>query len=309
MATVQSLDEAYVRALLSEASRNPDLRVVFADSAKRFRDFLAKHPEKSIQVGIAEQNQVGIAAGLALSGKLPVVAAFAFLMSMRSCEQVRTDLCYPNLNVKLLSLYAGVSMGSGGTTHHSIEDIAILRSFAGMTVVVPADASSTEAAMKAALSRRGPVYIRIDVGSSPTVYENEVPFEIGKANRLRDGADLTIAACGIMVARALEAADILGTKGIEARVLDVHSVKPIDRDAIVSAAKDTRLIVTAEQHSIVGGLGSAVAEVVSLEHPTRVVRLGVPDAFCPIGSQSEILDYYGLNGPGIADAVQKALRP
>jgi transketolase len=272
-------------------------------------DFKAKFPRRFIDLGIAEANMVGVAAGLAMRGKVPFVNTFATFALMRACEQIRVDVCYHNANVKFAGMFGGVAAGFSGPTHHSIEDIAIARSLPNMVVIAPADAVSAYHATLAAANHTGPVYIRLGVDVTPQVYGEHCPFEIGKGIVLRDGSDVTIVAAGLtMVPNALEAADLLKQTGVQARVIDMHTIKPIDRELIVQAARQTGLLVTVEEHSVIGGLGGAVAEVLGEEYPVPLRILGIPDAYCKeVAPYSEHLRRYGLDAAGIAASVQQAL--
>ena len=297
--------EAVSEVLRETAKQDPLLCVLTADLMRstKTKPFSTDFPDRFINVGIAEQSMVGIAAGLATCGKLPVVAAFAAMLSMRACEQIRTDVAYPNLNVKIIACSAGLTFGYSGPTHHAIEDIAILRAMANMTVIVPCDARETREAVRAALARPGPVYIRIGRTSERTVYPEKVDYEIGRAIVLREGTDVTLIGCGRTVADCIIAADLLLKEGIMARVLDLHTIKPIDWAAIVEAAK-TRLIVTVEEHSEIGGLGGAVAEMLAgLGNTPPLKRLGIPDTYPPVGPQEALLDKYGVTALHIADVV------
>ena len=257
--------------------------------------FQLAYPQRYIEVGVAEQNMVGIAAGLALAGKIPVVHSFACFISMRACEQVRTTVAYPKLNVKFLVTHAGISTGSAGTTHHSIEDIAIMRAIPNMTVLVPGDAREVRLVLDYAIKHLGPVYIRLSAAEVEDVYTKKDRFSIGKATRLRDGSDATIITTGILIHDGMCAADILKRKyGIEVRLLQMASIKPLDKGAIIEAARDTGKIVTVEDHNVFGGLGSAVSEVVAEVGFGQVKRTGVNDRFCGVGSMACLMENEGL---------------
>jgi transketolase len=304
--------DAVCQVLCEVAEKDPSLWVLTADVMRtvRLAPFAKAFPERFVNVGIAEQCMVGAAAGLATCGKVAVVNAFAAMLSMRACEQIRTDLAYGNLNVKLIASAAGFAAGYAGPTHHAIEDIAILRSMANMTVLVPCDARETREAVRAALGRPGPVYIRLG-GRAPdfTVYKDAPDYRIGRAVVLRDGGDVTLIACGRTVIECVGAARLLSEEGIQARVLDMHTVKPIDTTAVEKAVRETRLIFTVEEHNITGGLGGAVAEVMAeLGSSTPLKRLGVPDAYAPIATADVLLDRYGVTAPRIADTVMHSLK-
>lgn len=316
-----STRDAFGRALVEVGRKDERVVLISADAmgSCRATNFSLEFPHRAFNFGIAEQQAVSAAAGLATCGFVPFVTTITAMLVMRSCEQVRTDIAYPRLNVKLVGISAGLSMGPGGTTHHATEDIAIMRSFANMTVLVPADAVETERAIKAAAEFEGPVYVRLGRSEDPIVYRvsteaapafevEHTRFRIGRAITLRDGSDVTLIGTGRMVAECLKAAATLETQGVSARVLDFHTIKPLDEEAVVRAASETTGIVTVEEHNVVGGLGEAVSGVVASHRPCRVVRLGVPDVFCAIGSPDELLELYGLTGDKIASAALSLLR-
>jgi transketolase len=302
--------EAWSVTLAEMAEERPEIVVLSADLigatlASRFAD---RYPERSFNVGVAEQNLIGVAAGLALTGKIPVVATFSVFILMRACEQVRTDICYPNLNVKLIGTASGLSFGLGGPTHATTEDIAIARAMPNLVVMVPADYPETVKAMRAAIEYQGPVFLRVGRSAEPVVYASEPPFEIGKAHQLRDGHDVTLVACGVMVFESLRAADILQEKGISARVIDMHTIKPLDTDVLQKAANETKAILSVEEHTIIGGLGGAVAEVLAeAGTKTRFKRVGIPDIFATSGRPDYLREYYGLNGANIAEQALSLL--
>lgn len=268
-----------------------------------------EYPKRFFNVGIAEANMIGMAAGLSTMGYIPFIHAFAMFMAGRGYDQIRNSICYPGLNVKCVGTHAGLSVGEDGATHQCIEDIALMRAIPGMTVVCPADAIETEAAVKAIAEYEGPVYLRI--GRLPVEIINDRPdyeFRIGKANQLKAGNDVTIIATGLMVPDALKAAETLEREGIHARVLDMHTIKPIDEAAILKAAAETGCIVTAEEHNVLGGLGGAVSEVVASEQPVPVVRVGVRDCFGRSGNALELLKLYHLTAEDIALAAKQAIQ-
>jgi transketolase len=300
--------DVYGTVLAEIGKEHEDVVVLGADCFDSCRciEFQKRFPERSFNIGIAEANMVGIAAGLAVSGKTPFVNTFGFLLSMRACEQVRTDICYPNLNVKLVTSMFGLIAGTAGTTHHATEDIAIMRSFPNMTVIEAADGFEVMKAVNAALGTHGPVYLRVGRDTVP-VYKKDYAFEVGKSVQLRDGEDVAIIASGIMVSRALEAADRLAEKGIGVRIINMHTIKPIDRESIV-AARHCRMIVTAEEHSSIGGLGSAVAEIMAEEGlgiPLR--RIGIKDVFCGIGPTQELRKKHGLTSDDMMKVIEASM--
>ncbi len=272
--------------------------------------FGKKFPERFFNVGIAEQNLFGVAAGLAKSGLTPFVSTMAVFTSMRAAEQVRTDICYQNLNVKIIATHAGASFGQAGTTHHCTEDLAIMRSFANMTVIVPADGIEMALCVRACVDRPGPVYIRIGRGFEPTYYKDEdYGFEIGKAVTIKDGTDITLICCGITVLQAAEAAKILAENdGLSVRVLNMHTIKPLDTEAVMKAVLETRRIITFEEHNILGGLGSAVADVIAKSGKGCAFEtVGIPDCFCVVGYPEDLYTHYGLDTDGIMTKVREVM--
>lgn len=272
--------------------------------------FGKEFPDRFLQIGIAEANLMGVAAGLAMRGHIPFVNTFATFAATRACEQLRVELAYPRTNVKVVGYYTGLSGGFAGPTHHSIEDIAVTRALPGFTVLSPADAYEAYQAIWAAAAHDGPVYIRASRAETPLVHRRETEFRIGEAVTLAEGDDVTIIATGcLLVARALEAAELLAECGISCRVVNMHTLKPLDEQAIVAAARDTGLIVTYEDHNSLGGLGSAVAGVVLANEPVPVLRFGVPDQFCSPGAEYEdILDQIGLSPRDVVRAVLRHRR-
>ena len=270
--------------------------------------FAKRFPERFFDCGIAEGNMMSIAAGAAAAGLIPVASTFAMFAAGRAFEQVRNSIGYAHLNVKICATHAGLSVGEDGATHQCNEDIATMRVIPGMTVICPADDIETKAAVRAVVEYEGPVYLRFGRMAQPGIYEAEnYSFTIGKGIKLTEGNDVTVIATGLMVSRALQAADLLKEKGIEARVLDFHTIKPIDTELVEKAAKETGAIVTAEEHSIIGGLGSAVAEAVGETYPVPVVKVGVNDRFGESGPAKEILEKYGLTAESIVKAAEKAI--
>lgn len=300
---------AYSTTLENLAERIPQLVVVTNDavgSSKLVR-FRERFPDRLVNVGIAEQNMVGIASGLANGGMLPFVSAASCFLTARGLEQIKVDLAYSRRNVKLCGMSSGVAYGALGATHHSIEDIAWTRAIAGMTVVVPADPIETAQAVEAAAEFDGPVFLRISRMGVPEIHDANYQFKVGKAHELRHGNDVTIIANGTMAHHALRAAEEVAKDGIDARVLNMATVRPLDVESITRAAAETGAIVTIEEHTIYGGLGSAVAEVVVATHPVPMKILGIPGVFAPTGSATWILDHFKLNTEGIVDAVGSVL--
>lgn len=301
--------EAYGKALVKLGKMNDDVVVLDADLSKstKTNDFLKAYPNRFFNMGIAEQNLVGAACGLAAAGKVPFASTFAMFATGRAFEVIRNSVCYPKLNVKIAATHAGITVGEDGGSHQSVEDISLMRSIPNMTVVVPADGIEAEKMIFAAAEFDGPMYIRLGRSAVPTIFEEDYNFEIGKGVVLRDGNDATIIACGIMVNEALIAADMLKEENINARVINMSTIKPIDTDLIIKAAKETKAIVTAEEHSVIGGLGSAVSEVVSESNPIIVKKVGMNDCFGESGTPSELLEKYGLTAKNIVEKVKEAL--
>ena len=302
--------EAYGKALAALANTNENVVVLDADLSKSTKtaDFKAVAPEKFFNMGIAEGNMMGVAAGLSTCGKIPFVSTFAMFAAGRAFEQIRNSICYPKLNVKVCATHAGLTVGEDGASHQAIEDISLMRSVPNMVVINPADDIETEAAIKAVAEMEGPCYVRLGrMAVSRVNDEANYNFVIGKGITLAEGNDVAIIATGIMVEAALEAKEELAKEGINARVINIHTIKPIDEELIIKAAKETGVIVTAEEHSVIGGLGSAVAEVVSENCPVPVLRVGVKDTFGESGKPNELLEKYGLTSNDIVNKVKKAL--
>lgn len=267
------------------------------------------YPERFFNVGIAEANMMGMAAGMAAFGLKPFVNAFAMFAAGRTFDQIRNSIAYPGLNVKITGTHAGLIVGEDGATHQCLEDIALMRSIPGMTVVCPADGNETRQAVLALKDYEGPAYLRIGRAAVKTVTDFEgYSFELGKAVQIRGGNDVTIIACGITVEKALEAADELAGEGISARVLDFHTIKPLDKEAILLAARETGAIVTAEEHNVLGGLGSAVSEAVTEEMPVPVLKVGTMDVFGRSGNAEQLLELYGITGKRIAQKAREAVK-
>ncbi len=300
--------DAYGNALKELGARD-DILVLDADLAKATKTiaFKKEFPEKFIDCGIAEGNMMGIAAGLATTGYTVFASSFAMFAAGRAFEQVRNSIAYPNLNVKIGATHAGISVGEDGASHQCCEDIALMRSIPNMVIINPADDVEARQAVLAAAEHEGPVYMRFGRLAVPRVNAEDYKFEIGKGVTLRGGNDVTIVASGLMVAEALAAADELAKEGIEARVINIHTIKPIDKDILVKAAKETGAIVTAEEHSIIGGLGGAVCEALADEYPVPVIRLGVNDTFGKSGPALELLKIYGLDSTNIVKKAKIAI--
>jgi len=301
--------EAYGVILKELGAKHQDIVVLDADLSKSTKTavFAKAFPERFFNVGIAEQNLMGVGAGLAAAGKIPFVSTFAMFAAGRAFEQIRNSICYPKLNVKIAATHAGLTVGEDGASHQAIEDISLMRSIPNMTVLVPADAEETRQAVAFAAEYKGPVYIRLGRMSVPDLFTADYKFELGKAVQLTDGTDVTIMATGIMAAIAKDAAEELAKSGIRARVLNFHTIKPIDKEAIIKAAVETGGIVTCEEHSIIGGLGSAVAEVVVENSPVPMERVGVMDTFGESGTPASLLVKYHLTADDIVIAAKKVI--
>ena len=302
--------EAYGKALASLATVNENILVLDADLSKSTKtaDFKAVCEERFFNMGIAEGNMMGVAAGLATCGKIPYVSTFAMFAAGRAFEQIRNSIGYTHLNVKICATHAGLTVGEDGASHQAIEDLALMRTIPGMTVICPADAVETEAAIKAIADFDGPCYVRLGRAAVNVINdENTYKFEIGKGVTLSEGNDVTIIATGIMVDVALEAKEILANKGINARIINIHTLKPIDSELLIKAAKETGAIVTVEEHSIIGGLGSAVSEVISEEYPVPVLKVGVKDVFGESGLPNQLLEKYGLTASAVVEKAEKAI--
>ncbi len=302
---------AYGKALEELAAQEPNLVVLDADlsGSTMTKGFGAEHPDRFFDMGIAEANMVGVAAGLATCGKKPFVNTFAMFAAGRAWEQVRNSVAYPGLNVKVVGSHGGLSVGEDGATHQCIEDLAIMRAIPNMTVLCPCDGNEMKQAVKALLAYDGPAYLRLGRLAVETVTDQVegYEFQIGKGVLLRDGQDVTVVAVGMMVQMALTAADILAEEGISVRVIDMHTIKPLDTEILLAAARDTGCIVTSEEANIVGGLGSAVSEYLTSVCPVPVIRHGVEDEFGRSGAAQKVLEAYHLTPAGIADKVRQAL--
>ena len=303
--------ESYGNALAELGDKYENLYVFDADLAAATKTgiFKKKFPDRFFDCGIAESNMMGVAAGMAATGKIPFVSTFAMFAAGRAFEQVRNSIGYPHLNVKIGATHAGISVGEDGATHQCNEDIALMRTIPGMTVIIPADDVEAKAAVEAAINYEGPVYMRfgrlaVPVFNDPDTYK----FEIGKGIKLRDGKDITIVATGLMVYEAIEAAKALAEQGIEATVINIHTIKPIDKDIIIEAAKNTGLVLTVEEHSVIGGLGEAVCDVLSENYPTKVVKIGVNDEFGHSGPAVDLLKQYGLCAENIVAKALEAVK-
>ncbi len=302
--------DAFVGTLETLGAENTDIVAVCNDSvgSSKLGGFRDRFPDRLVNVGIAEQNMVGVGAGLANGGKIPFVCAAAPFLTGRALEQIKADVAYSETNVKLVGISSGMAYGELGATHHSIEDFAWIRALPNVPVIAPADRIETAAAVKWAAAHEGGCFLRLSRVGVPDLLSEDHVFELGKANRLREGQDLTVIANGVLTHRAIAAAVILEARGLSARVLNMATVRPIDADAILDAARDTGAILTCEEHTVFGGLGSAVAEVVVDHHPVPMTRLGVPGIFAPTGSANFLLDEFGMSPDGIAESAMALVK-
>lgn len=301
--------DAYGKALVKLGAMDPRVVVLDADLSKSTKtaDFMKHYPDRFFNVGIAEQNMMGIAAGLAAAGKIPFASTFAVFAAGRAFEQVRNSIAYTCLNVKIAATHAGLTVGEDGASHQAIADLAAMRALPNMTVIVPADGVETEQAVFAAAGAEGPFYIRLGRPALPVLFDAGYRFRVGRAAVMRPGHDATVIACGIMVAEALRAAEELEAEGLSVRVINMSTIKPLDREAVVAAARETGAVVTAEEHTIIGGLGSAVAETLVETVPVPMERVGIKDVFGESGKPSELLEKYGLTANNIKEAVRRAI--
>ena len=304
-----STRDAYGQALIELGEQIAEVVVFEADisTSTRTNGFSKKFPDRFFNIGVAEQNEMGIAAGAATCGKIAFVSTYAVFASMRACEQIRTFVAYPKLNVKICPSHGGVTPANDGVTHQATEDLGIIRTIPGMTVLMPADAVSTKMAVHQAARTDGPFYIRLTRDSVPVLYDENLDFQIGKAIVIREGQDVTLIGNGDMVCRALEAAEELAKENVTATVIDVHTIKPIDEEAIVKAASQTRAVVTVEDHQIYGGLGSAVAEVLVENCPVAMERIGLRNTFAESGKYEELLTKYQMDVPSIVEAAKRVI--
>ncbi len=307
MQKAKSQRNALGEALVCLGDENEKLVVLSPDVgiSTRVLIFKSKHPERYFCTGISEQNTVGLASGLASMGWSTVIAAYAMFICGKSWEQIRSSVCYPNLNVKIVATHGGINVGQDGVTHQSIEDIALMRAVPGLTILAPCDANEVLPLLRLALSKEGPVYIRLERESMPIISQSKNSYKIGNSSRLRDGNDITIIAVGGMVWKALEAAEILASEGIQAAVINMYSLKPIDREAIIKAASETKCIITAEDHNRIGGLGSAVAEIIVQSKMVHMEIIAVDDTFAESGKAKDLFEKYHLT---VGDIVNSARR-
>ncbi len=301
--------DGYGEAIVELGAENPQVVVLDADLATGTRSqwFDAKYPDRFFDMGIAEQDMLGTAAGLSLAGKIPFVSTYGVFLAGRAWDQIRTTICYGNLNVKIAGAHGGISVGPDGATHQALEEFALMRVLPNMTLVVPCDAEETKKATKAAAAMVGPVYLRFGREAVPVITDAKTPFEIGKAQTFREGKDLTIFANGIMVNQALIAAEEMAKEGIDAKVVNLHTLKPLDEEAILKAARETGAVVTAEEHQILCGMGGAVAEVLVKHHLVPVEMVGIQDTFGESGTWEELMENYNVTWKDIVEASKKVL--
>jgi len=304
-----SMRIAYGQALADYGEINPDVVVLDADvsASTQTHYFAARFPDRFFNVGVAEAGMVDVAVGFALGGKIPFANTFASLISLRAAEQVRTCVAYARTNVKLAAAYSGLSDSKDGPTHHSVFDLAVMRAMPNITVVVVADATEARKLVPAVAEYDGPVYLRLSRAEVPVIFDDDHVVKIGQGVTLREGKDVTLIGTGIMVGRCLEAGNLFADEGIQARVLELHTLKPLDEALIVQAAEETGAIVTAEEHTIIGGLGGAVAEVLSTRCPVPIMRVGIPDTFTESGPYEPLLDRYGMGVTDIVTAARQAI--
>jgi transketolase len=302
--------DVYGEVLLEMGTSNPDIVALDADlsGSTMTKVFGKAFPDRFFNMGVSEQDMIGTAAGLALAGKIPFVSTFAIFATGRVWEQVRQAVAYPRLNVKIVASHGGLCVGEDGASHQALEDLSLMRVIPHMTVIVPADGVELKGILKTALETPGPFYIRTSRMKFPVVYKSGASYTVGHGDILRDGRDLTIIACGLMVSESLKAATILQEKGISARVVNMSTIKPIDKELIVRCARQTGAIITAEEHSVIGGLGSAVCELIAETHPVAVRRIGVEDRFGTSGTGAELLEYYGLTTANVVNVAVELAR-
>ena len=297
--------ESYGEALLELGKENKNVVVFDADlsSATKTSIFAKEFPERFFDMGIAEQNMMSTAAGMSTCGKIPYVSTFAVFAAGRAYDQIRNSICYPNLNVKICATHAGITVGEDGATHQMIEDISLMRTLPNMTVISTSDDTQTKWAVKEISKIKGPVYLRLARLATPKIYEENQKFEIGKAVQIGDGIDATVFATGVTVAEALKTQEILKEKGIEIRVVDIHTIKPIDKEMIIKCAKETKRLISIEDHSIIGGIGSAISEVLTEEYPAKLERMGIKDTFGKSGKAEKLMQYFGITAKDLEEKL------
>ena len=294
--------QSYGEALLELGKENENIVVLDSDLASATTDLFGKeYPERFFDMGIAEQNMISTAAGMSTCGKIPYASTFAVFAAGRAYDQIRNSVCYPHLNVKICATHAGITVGEDGATHQMIEDISLMRTLPNMTVISTSDDIQTKWAVKEISKINGPVYLRLSRLATPIIYDGNQKFEIGKATQIGEGIDGTIFATGVTVSEAIKAQEELKNKGINVRVIDIHTIKPIDKDMIIKCAKETKKLVSIEDHNIIGGLGSAISEVLTDEYPTKLIRLGIKDTFGKSGKAEQLMKYFGIVAENIIE--------
>ena len=299
--------QSYGEKLAELGEKNKNIIVLDADlsGATKTNIFAKKFPDRFIDVGIAEQNMFGIAAGLSTYGKIPYASTFAMFAAGRAYDQIRNSICYPKLNVKICATHAGITVGEDGATHQMIEDLSLMRTLPNMTVMSTSDDTQTKWAIKEIAKIQGPVYLRLARMETPILYDENTKFEIEKAIQIGEGTDGTVFATGITVSEAIKAQEILKQEGINIRVVDMHTIKPIDKEIIIKSAKETKKLISIEDHNIIGGLGSAISEVLTEEYPTKLIRLGIKDVFGKSGKAEELIKYFGITADNIIEVMKK----
>ena len=302
--------DVYGKVLAALGETNRDIVALSADLAgsTKVSEFGKKFVDRFFNIGVAEQDMMGMAAGLAAAGKIPFASTFAIFATGRAWEQIRQSICFPKLNVKIVATHGGITVGPDGASHQSCEDIGLMRGLPNMQIIVPCDGHETKSVIEFAAKHKGPLYVRLSREKFPLIYDENCSFEIGKASVVREGNDLTFVMCGIMVHIALDAAKILDEEGIKARVINSSSIKPLDKNLILAAAEETGAIITGEEHSIINGLGSAVAELLSENCPVPLKRIGIEDRFGKSGSSAELMEHYGLTSEALVKAARSILK-
>jgi len=305
-----ALRKIYGQSLLTLGEMYPNIVVLDADISKSTStcDFAKKFPERFFNFGVAEQNMLGVAAGLAASGKIPLVNTYSIFASLKACEQIRTSIAYPKLNVKIVATHGGLDVGKDGVTHQAIEDIAIMRAIPNMVVIAPADEVSVRRLLKAVIDYKGPVFLRYGRSPVPRVYKEDQDIEIGKALIIRDGSDVTFIAIGVMVNIALKAAKLMAKEGISARIVDMHTIKPLDEEILLKSAEETKAIVTAEDHTVNGGLGGAVAEWLGEHYPIPIERIGLKDTFGESGLSEDLFKHYHFTEKDFVEVAKRVIK-
>ena len=300
--------QSYGEMLGTLGEENPNIVVLDADlsAATKTSIFAKKFPDRFFDMGIAEANMMGVAGGMASCGKIPFVSTFAAFATGRAYDQIRSSICYPNLNVKICATHAGITVGEDGATHQMLEDLALMRALPNMTVLCPSDDVETKYLIEQISKIKGPVYVRLARLATPGIYEENQTFEIGKAVQIGEGTDATVFATGVVVPEAIKAKELLENEGIHIRVVDMHTIKPIDKEMIVKSAKETKKLISIEDHSVIGGLGSAISEVLTEEYPCKLVRMGIKDTFGKSGNAVELLKYFGLTSDEIIKTVKNS---